>query len=147
MRKSLLIQKKYSVKFLFSTKYSKSAFNAGIFIVRVVLGLILMNHGYEKLIRFSILKHSFLNFLHMGSTISLILIIVAELFCGFLLVIGLMTRLAAIPIMIGMGVVFFVASNSHLFAEGERGGMYMAVAFLILLCGPGKVSVDGLMGK
>lgn len=135
------------MKFFFSTKYSKAAFNIGMLLMRVVLGLVLMSHGYTKLVKFSTLKHSFMNFMHLGSTTSLVLIIFAELFCGFLLVIGLFTRLAAIPVTIGMGVVFFMASDSNLFGNGERGGVYMAAAFFILLCGPGKASVDGLMGK
>lgn len=146
MRKSLL-NKPITMKALYSTKYSNVSFNLGVFILRVILGAVLMNHGYQKLIAFSKIKHSFLNFLQMGSTTSLVLIIFAELFCGFLIMIGMFTRLAAIPITIGMAVVFFVASGSNLFAEGERGGMYLAAALLVLLCGPGKVSIDGMMGK
>lgn len=135
------------MKNLFSTKYSNASFNFGMLVMRVVLGAILISHGYPKLVHFATMKKTFMNFLGMGSTTSLILIIFAEIFCGFLLVIGMFTRLAAIPIVIGMGVVFFIASHANLFAEGERGGMYMAAAFFILLCGPGKISVDGMMGK
>lgn len=135
------------MKNLLSTKYSAASFNTGMLVVRVFLGVILMSHGYSKLIKFGTLKNSFMNFLNMGSTLSLSLIIFAELFCGFLLVIGMLTRLAAIPVLIGMAVVFFVASNSDLFGSGEKGGMYMAVAFMILLCGPGRISVDGMLRK
>lgn len=135
------------MKSFFSTKYSNASFNIGMLVLRVFLGLILISHGYPKLVNFPTLKHKFMNFLSLGSTVSLTLIIFAELFCGFLLVIGMFTRLAAIPVIIGMGVVFFIASHANLFSEGERGGMYMAAAFLILLCGPGRISVDGMMGK
>lgn len=131
----------------FGTKYSNAAFNFGMLVMRVVLGLILISHGYPKLVNFATLRHKFMNFLSLGSTTSLVLIIFAELFCGFLLVIGMFTRLAAIPIVIGMAVVFFVASHGNLFSEGERGGMYMATALFILLCGPGRISVDGMIGK
>lgn len=133
-------------KFL-STKYSAASFNIGMLIMRVVLGLILVSHGYSKLAQFPALKHKFMNFMNMGSTTSLALIIFAEFFCGILIILGMLTRLAAIPVIIGMAVVFFVASHSHLFAEGERGGMYLAAAILLLLVGPGKVSVDGMMQK
>lgn len=133
-------------KFL-STKYSTGAFNFGMLILRVILGLILISHGYEKLAKFPGLKDKFMNFIHLGSTTSLVLIIFAEFFCGILIVLGMLTRFAAIPVIIGMAVVFFVASNAHLFAEGERGGMYLATAILLLLVGPGKISVDGMMQK
>lgn len=135
------------MKNLLSTKYSNAAFNAGMLIMRVMLGLILMSHGYAKLIKFGSLRHRFMNFLHLGSTLSLSLIIFAELFCGFLILLGMFTRLAAIPVVIGMGVVFFVASNYDIFGAGERGAMYMAVSVMILLCGPGKISVDAMTGK
>lgn len=135
------------MKSFFSTKYSNGAFNFGMLLLRVFLGLILISHGYPKLVNFSTLQHKFMNFMNMGSTVSLALITFAELFCGFLLLIGMFTRLAAIPVAIGMGVVFFVASHADLFGNGERGGMYFAASILLLLCGPGKISVDGMMGK
>ena len=134
------------IKFL-STKYSNGAFNFGMLVLRIATGLLLANHGYTKLMKFSALKYKFMNFMHLGSTISLSLIIFAELICGVLLILGLFTRFACIPIIIGMGVVVFVASNGHIFAEGERGMIFLAATITILLCGPGKISVDGMIGK
>ena len=133
-------------KFL-STKYSAGAFNFGMLVLRLSTGLLLANHGYMKLIKFNTLKYRFINFMHLGSTVSLSLIIFAELVCGILLILGLFTRFACIPILIGMGVVVFVASNGHIFAEGERGMVYLAATLTILFCGPGKISVDGLINK
>ena len=135
------------MKKFISVKYSAAAFNLGMLVMRVVLGLILVSHGYTKLSKFPVLKDKFMNFLQLGSTTSLILIIFAEFFCGILIILGMFTRFAAIPIIIGMAVVFFIASNAHLFAEGERGGMYLAAAIALLLVGPGKISVDGMMQK
>ncbi|HET7118476.1 MAG TPA: DoxX family protein [Hanamia sp.] len=130
-----------------STKYSKGAFNFAMLVLRFFLGLLLASHGYAKLIKFGSLKYKFMNFMHLGSTASLSLIIFAELICGILLILGLFTRLACIPIIIGMSVVVFVASNGLIFAGGERGMIYLAATVTIFLCGPGKISVDGLMGK
>ena len=133
-------------KFL-STKYSNGAFNFGMLVLRVAAGLLLAHHGYQKLIKFNVLRYKFMNFMHLGSTASLSLIIIAELICGILLILGLFTRLACIPIIIGMAVVVFVASNANIFAEGEKGMIYLAVTVAILFCGPGKISVDGMLGK
>ncbi len=130
-----------------STKYSASTFNFGMLVLRVTLGVLLMSHGYAKLIHFSGLKHSFMNFMGIGSNISLILIIFAEFFCGIFLILGLFTRFACIPIIIAMCVIVFIASDGQIFAQGERGAMYLASAIMILFCGPGKVSVDGMIGK
>ena len=131
----------------FSTKYSNGAFNLGMLILRIATGLLLASHGYAKLVKFNSLKYKFMNFMHLGSTASLSLIIFAELVCGILLILGLFTRLACIPIIIGMGVVVFIASHGQIFDSGERGLVYLAATLTILLCGPGRISVDGMMGK
>ena len=88
-----------------------------------------------------------MNFMNLGSTTSLSLIIFAELICGLLLMLGLFTRLACIPIIIGMSVVVFVSSHGDIFGQGERGMMYLAATIAILFCGPGRISIDGMMGK
>lgn len=133
-------------KFL-STKYSAGAFNLGMFILRVVLGLLVASHGYAKLIKFSSLRYRFMNFMHLGSTTSLSLVIFAELICSIFLILGLFTRLASVFIIITMFVVVFVASHGNIFDQGERGAIYLAATIMILLCGPGKISVDGMIGK
>lgn len=133
-------------KFL-STKYSNAGFNFGMLVLRVVLGILLVSHGYSKLISFNTLRYKFLNFLHMGSTISLSLVIFAELVCSIFLILGLFTRFAVIPIIIAMGVVVFIATHGEILGPGERGTMYLAASIAILFCGPGKISVDGMIGK
>ena len=130
-----------------STKYSNGAFNFGMLVLRAAAGLLIAHHGYQKLLKFNVLRHQFMNFMHLGSAVSLSLIIFAELVCGILLILGLFTRLACIPIIIGMSVVVFIASNAQIFAEGEKGMIYLAATVTILCCGPGKISVDGMMGK
>lgn len=130
-----------------SIKYSKSAFNLGMLVLRVVLGLLVSSHGYAKLIQFEDLKYKFMDFANLGPTISLVLVIFAELLCSIFLILGLFTRFACIPIIIAMSVIVFVASHGHIFAQGERGMMYLAAAIAVLLCGPGKISLDGMMRK
>jgi putative oxidoreductase len=130
-----------------STKYSTGAFNFGMLVLRVVTGILLMSHGYSKLVQFSSLRFKFMNFMNIGSTASLSLIIFAEFFCGLLLILGLFTRFACIPIIIGMSVVVFIAANGHIFSQGEKGAFYLAATITILFCGPGKISVDGMIGK
>ena len=130
-----------------STKYSPAAFNVGMLILRVVLGLLLASHGYAKLIKFSSLRYRFMNFMHLGSTTSLSLVIFAELICSIFLILGLFTRLASVFIIITMFVVVFLASHGNIFDQGERGAIYLAATIMILLCGPGKISVDGIIGK
>jgi len=135
------------MKKLFTTKYSAGAFNAAMLLLRIGSGVLLMNHGYGKLIKFSSLQHKFVSILGLGSTITLSLVIFAEFFCSMFIILGLFTRLAAIPIIIVMSVALFKAHNLDFFDEGEVAALYLTAFFVILIVGPGKISVDGMIGK
>ena len=135
------------MKKILSIKYSAAAFNLSMLLLRLATGALIASHGYTKLVHFNTTKAHFMNFMGLGSTVSLSLVIFAEFFCSMFLILGLFTRLAAIPIIIVMIVALFKVHNGQLFAEGEKAAIYLAAAFAILLCGPGKVSVDGMIGK
>lgn len=132
---------------ILSTKYSSGAFNFAMFILRVALGVLMLSHGYGKLIHFNGMKGSFINFLGLGSPISLMLDIFAEFFCSIFLILGLFTRLAVIPILIAMSVALIKVHHGDLFGAGERAAIYIACSITILFCGPGKISADGMIGK
>ena len=90
---------------LASIKYSDAAFSFAVLILRLGLGLIMMvTHGYDKLQHFSKYSSGFSDPFHLGTTVSLSLDIFAEFFCSCLIVLGLFTRLACIPLIIA----FFV---------------------------------------
>lgn len=135
------------MKKLLSTSYQEWAFDTMMFLTRICFGgLLIMNHGFEKLVKFSSLQYRFGDPLHIGSKWSLLLVIFAEVFCALLLVLGLFTRLAAIPLVISMGVAFFLVLR-HNPDSGELAALYLAGALSILLCGPGRASIDHMMGK
>ena len=137
------------MKKVFSTNYSDNAFNIGIFVLRVVAGLTMaINHGYGKLTGFSQMSANFPNPFHLPSSVAVGLLVFAEFFCAILLVLGLMTRLACVPLVIAMGTAFFSAHNAELFSmKGELSAVFLAIFFAILLVGPGKFSADKLIGK
>ena len=135
------------MKRILSTKYSTGAFNFSMLILRLGLGVLMLSHGYSKLIHFHGMRGSFINFLGLGSTLSLSLDIFAEFFCSIFLILGLFTRLAVIPIMIAMSVALIKVHHGDIFGAGERAAIYLACSIAILFCGPGKISVDGMIGK
>lgn len=135
------------MKKLLSTKYSTGAFNAALLVLRLGTGLLMMNHGYDKLVHFGSMHNKFMNFMGIGTSLSLALVIFAEFFCSIFIVLGLFTRLATIPLIIVMCVALFKAHNAEVFGKGELAALYLAAYFTILLVGPGKVSVDGMIGK
>lgn len=145
---SLTFAPQYSnMKRLLSTNYTDWAFNTALFILRVGLGLMMLPHGYDKLVHFASKKNNFMDFLGLGSTVSLSMTIFAEFFCSIFVLIGLFTRITVLPLIIAMSVAFFKSHNAELFGAGEKAGLYLAGFLTILLVGPGRASADGLMGK
>ncbi len=132
---------------IISSKYTPGAFNFAMMVLRLCLGVLMLSHGYHKLIHFNTMRGSFLNLFGLGSTLSLTLDIFAEFFCSIFLIFGLFTRLAIIPILIAMTVALFKAHHGDIFGAGERAAIYLACSITILFCGPGRISVDGMIGK
>jgi putative oxidoreductase len=135
------------MKKLLSINYSQGAFNIALLLLRVSFGAMMLPHGYDKLVKFAHMKSGFVNFLGMGSTMSLALDIFAEFFCSIFLIFGLFTRLVVIPLIIAMCVVVAIAHHYQIFGDGEHGAMFLAGFLVILLLGPGKISVDGMINK
>jgi putative oxidoreductase len=132
---------------LLSIKYSAGAFSAAMLFLRLGIGFLMMAHGYDKLLRFSSLHNTFLNFMGIGSTFSLTLVIFAEFFCSLFLVLGLFTRLSVLPLIITMCVALFQVHHGEVFGKGETDALFLTSYLVLLLLGPGRVSVDSLISK
>ena len=132
---------------LLSTKYSAGAFNAAMLFLRLISGILMMSHGYDKLVHFGENQSKFMNFLGLGSTLSLALVVFAEFFCSLFIIIGLFTRFAVIPLIITMGVALYKAHNMDILGDGETAMLYVSAYLVLLFVGPGRVSVDSMMGK
>jgi len=133
------------MKRLTSINYSNTAFNIGMLILRVTSGVLILVHGFDKLAHFADMKSKFINFMGMGSNVSLSLTIFAEFFCGMFLTVGLFTRIALIPLIINMSVALYLAHGMDVFGEGEKAALFLAAFVTVLFCGPGKISVDGMI--
>ncbi|HZG25003.1 MAG TPA: DoxX family protein [Chitinophagaceae bacterium] len=130
---------------LTSVNYSSAAFNTAMLLLRIGSGTMFMSHGYSKLVQFAEMKGKFMNFMGLGSTVSLSLVIFSEFFCAIFINIGLFTRLVVIPPIISSSVALFVAHNGEIFGDGEKAALYVVCFIVILLCGPGRASVDGMI--
>ena len=135
------------IKKALSTKISDTPVNISLFILRVTVGVLMAHHGYQKITHFEELQSKFMDFMGLGSTISLMLTIGAEFFCSVLLILGLITRLALIPLIITMCVAVFSAHNAEIFGKGEMAFLYLAIYVTLLLKGAGKFSLDNFLFK
>jgi len=134
-------------KVLFSHSFSKSTFSLATLILRVGLGaLMIPNHGWAKFSGFAEKKAHFISFMGLSSELSLGLATFAELFCSVLLIIGLFTRLASIPLIIVMLTALGIAHQWDIL--GHELPFALLIGFIaILLLGPGKYSCDTLIYK
>jgi putative oxidoreductase len=135
------------MKKLFSTKYTDTSFSVAIFFLRVALGAMMLPHGYQKLMGFSANSAKFPDPFHIGGPASMALTIFAEFFCSAFLIMGLLSRLSTIPLIIAMSVALIYAHHGQVFGEGEHAAFYLAGFIAILFTGPGKYSMDKLIGK
>jgi len=105
-------------------------------------GTMFWQHGWPKLMAFSDKVDSFADPFGLGSAFSLILLLLAEVLCSALIVLGLWTRLALIPLIIAMAVVVFMVKGDAEFAEKELAAVYLVSFIAILFTGSGRFSVD-----
>ncbi|MFT3903637.1 MAG: DoxX family protein [Niabella sp.] len=134
---------------LLNTKLSDNRASLGLLLLRVATGsAMLINHGLKKISGFNtILEKGFADPFHIGAKASLSLTVFAEVFCAILIILGLTTRLASIPLIIAMFVALFIAHGGEIFGQGELAAIYLSIFFMLLLAGPGKYSVDKLISK
>ncbi|MGI9174805.1 MAG: DoxX family protein [Rhodothermales bacterium] len=71
----------------------------------------------------------------------------AELVCGLLLAVGLLTRPAALFIVLNMTVVVFLAHGGDAFGDREKGLLFGVIALTFLIIGAGRYSVDALLRR
>ena len=136
------------MKRILSTAYTDGLFNLGTFLLRTCLGILMfVNHGLPKIFHFSEFEKGFYNFLHLGSNLSLILSIIAEVFASALLVLGLFSRIAIILLLIDLGVAIFLVHSGQPVIRYEAAVLFFSGFLMILLIGPGKFSVDAFAGK
>jgi putative oxidoreductase len=135
------------MKKLLSTKYTDTSFNIAVLLLRLGCGGLMIHHGYDKSAGFASRSHTFSDPLHIGSMPSLVLVIFAEFFCAIFIVCGLFTRFACIPLIIAMSVAVFISNNGQITGDGEHAMLFLIGYLVLLFTGPGKISLDKVLGK
>lgn len=134
------------MKQLFYSENYPSKINIALFILRISAGAFMLTHGWGKLLK--LIGDDPIQFadpLGVGVTASLLLTVFAEVFCSILLILGLTTRLAAIPSLITMLVAAFVVHANDGFGKMEMALLYGVMYLVIAIAGAGKYSLDHLI--
>jgi putative oxidoreductase len=114
-----------------------------LLLLRLTFGcLLFLNHGWPKVLAFEEKFHSFPDPLGVGSEISYGLTLFGEVFCPVLIVLGLFTRYATIPVVITMLLAVFIIHGAEPLAKKEMAIIYLVPFLILLISGPGKISLD-----
>ena len=110
-------------------------------------GFLIYGHGWGKITHFAERSAKFADPIGLGPWWSFALVVFAEVFCSIGLMLGLATRLAAIPIVIFGLVAVFVQHASGPFDDKELALLYMVPALALLFTGPGRYSLDAWIAR
>jgi putative oxidoreductase len=115
-------------------------------LIRLVMGTAFVLHGWEKI------QHPFDWNPGFAPPPILALAALAEFGGGIALILGLLTRLACVGILCVMGTAFYMHTFMHgdpfvpvppkLVPTSEPAAIYFCVALLLLVLGPGRLSLD-----
>lgn len=140
------------------------ATSTGLLILRLGVGGFMASHGWGKVqMLLGGQSAQFGDPIGLGAGLSLTLAVLAEFVCAVLVMLGLATRFAAVPVVFTMLVAAFVAHGGDPWTMGEGARLFMtgqskswaskepALLFLIpflalVFTGPGRFSLDALIG-
>ncbi|HET8838803.1 MAG TPA: DoxX family protein [Flavobacteriaceae bacterium] len=126
------------------TKTSKNI-DLALLLGRISIGLLMLVHGISKINGFSESPVQFFDFMGLGAEVSLGLAIFAEVGCSVLILFGLGTRFAVIPLIVTMLVAVLVVHGGDPFIKQEMGLHYLLVYIMLFLTGSGRYSLDQLI--
>ncbi len=128
-------------KFLNPGNYPIKA-SLGLFVLRVSVGAMMLSHGIPKFQRLLKGDLGFPDPLGIGSDLSFVLAASAEFLGSILLILGLFSRFASIPLALTMLVAFGITHADDPFGTQEKPILYFLIFIVLTISGPGKYSLD-----
>jgi putative oxidoreductase len=114
--------------------------------LRIGIAILMLVHGIPKLnMLFAGEAHLFPAVLGMSPTLSLVLAVLAEVGCSVLILVGLGTRLAVVPLIVTMLIAVLYVHGGDPFSAQELGIHYVLVYAALLVMGSGRFSVDHVL--
>lgn len=82
--------------------------------------------------------------LGIGAWPTLLGALFAQIFCPLLIAVGLLTRLACLPILFLLLVAMLLVHPEWSLLEGQFGWLLLSIFSALAIAGPGRYSLDGL---
>ena len=130
---------------------AKSSGNSTIVIIRLMVGIVFLTEGIQKFLFPALLGVG--RFTHIGIPVpqfSAPFVGVVEIACGTMLILGLYTRLASIPLLINILVAFYSTKVPIFIHQGFWNAMHegrtdfcmVCGLIFLLITGAGRFSID-----
>lgn len=116
-----------------------------LLLLRIVSAGLMLTHGIPKLRKLFSGNIQFPPIFGLSPKSSLALTVFSEVLCSSLLLFGLGTRLAVIPLAITMLVAVFYVHLADPIAKKELGLLYLSLYITLFIAGSGKYSADYLL--
>lgn len=114
----------------------------GVFLLRISVSILMLSHGIPKALEYETLVQNFPDPLNVGTEVSAMLILFAEVGCSILLLLGLFGRFASVTLFIAMMVAAFVHHFGDPWTSRELPLLYASVYACLTFTGPGSTSID-----
>jgi putative oxidoreductase len=139
----------HGVKLLSSLgKTTPTSADVGLLLLRLGFGASMAAaHGWRKMLDVSSFATSVAKLGLPAPTALALAAAASESLGGVLLALGLLTRVAASSLLATMAVAAFVVHARDPFARKELALAYGAVALALAVAGPGRFSLDALLGR
>lgn len=103
---------------------------------------LLFVHGLPKLLDFTAQLALIEDPFHMGATVTLSMAIFAEVLCPLLILVGVLTRLACLPILFLLLVALVVVHPDWTVEQGQFGWLLTLIFTSVLIAGPGRLALN-----
>ncbi len=115
----------------------------GLLAVRLLSGGMMLTHGIPKFDRlFGEGPVKFADPFGLGPEISLGMVLLAEVGCSLLVMLGFKTRWATLPLLFTMLMAAFYAHGNDPFSEKELSLLFFTIFLSVLISGGGRYSLD-----
>lgn len=122
-----------------------------LFAGRLAVGLLFASTGWGKVHNIPKVTEFFQSLGIPAPGFHAVLVGYSELVCGTLLVVGLLSRFATVPLIVSMIVALITAKGDEIHGlidlVGQEEFTYLVVLFMIAVLGPGRAAADALLAR
>lgn len=129
-----------------AVRFFERARSFALLLARLAVGLLFMSTGWGKVHDLAKVTDFFAHLGIPAPAFNAVLVGYSELICGTLLVVGLLTRFATLPLIISMIVAIGTAKWKEIHGVFDLVAAdeftYLVMLIVIAACGPGSVALD-----